>query len=40
MKRERNRRKRKESVTTILEKEKVPREISKKGCRKKDNKHA
>ena len=35
MKRERNRRKRKELVTTILEKEKGPREISKKGCRKK-----
>ena len=35
MKRERNRRKRKELITTILEKGKGPREIGKKGCRKK-----
>ena len=35
MKRERNRRKRKEFITTILEKGKGPREIGKKGCRKK-----
>ena len=35
MKRERNRRKRKELMTTILEKGKGPREIGKKGCRKK-----
>ena len=35
MKRERNRRKRKELTTTILEKGKGPREIAKKGCRKK-----
>ena len=35
MKGERNRRKRKEFITTILEKGKGPREIGKKGCRKK-----
>ena len=35
MKRERNRRKRKELITTILEKGKGPREIGKKECSKK-----
>ena len=35
MKRKRNRRKRKELITTILEKGKGPGEIGKKGCRKK-----
>ena len=35
MKRERNRRKRKDFITRILEKGKGPREIGKKGCRKK-----
>ena len=35
MKRERNRRKRKELITTVLKKGKGPREIGKKGCRKK-----